>query len=82
MENLRNILYIFEMKFWLNYFYIIMLNIFINIQKDNIMYKTGEKPRKGTYKCSKCNTEVKLDDNTDTLPPCPKCNNTTYDKIK
>ena len=42
------------------------------------MYKTGEKPGKGTYVCTKCGT---LDDTNDTLPPCPKCNNVTYCKI-
>lgn len=42
------------------------------------MYKTGEKPGKGVYFCTKCNQRVELDDATDTLPPCPKCNNTTF----
>ena len=45
------------------------------------MYTTGEKPGKGTYKCLYCGTEVVLDDNTDTLPPCPKCHTTTYYKV-
>ena len=45
------------------------------------MATTGEKPGKGTYKCTKCGQLVKLDDNTDTLPPCPTCNNTTYTKV-
>lgn len=44
------------------------------------MYKTGEKPGKGEYYCTRCNQNVTLDDNTDTLPPCPKCSNTTYRK--
>jgi len=44
------------------------------------MYKTGEKPGKGTYYCTKCHQSVVLDDDTDTLPPCPKCNNTTFTK--
>lgn len=44
------------------------------------MYKTGEKPGKGEYVCTECHTHVTLDDYTDTLPPCPKCNNTTYTK--
>ncbi|MEK3986390.1 zinc ribbon-containing protein [Paenibacillus sp. FSL K6-3166] len=39
---------------------------------------TGEKPGVGTYTCTKCGTKVTLDDNTDTLPPCPKCHNTEY----
>ncbi len=45
------------------------------------MPKTGEKPGRGTYACIKCNTRVTLDDNTDTLPPCPKCNYTLFRKI-
>jgi len=44
------------------------------------MYRTGEKPGKGTYLCTKCGTKVTLDDKTDTLPPCPKCDNTTFKK--
>lgn len=45
------------------------------------MYKTGEKPGKGTYECTNCDTCVVLDDNTDTLPPCPKCHNITFNKV-
>lgn len=45
------------------------------------MYKTGEKPGKGLYKCTHCGQLVRLDDNTDTLPPCPKCDKTTYTKV-
>lgn len=44
-------------------------------------YSTGEKPGKGTYQCTKCGEIVNLDDDTDTLPPCPRCNNTTFRKI-
>ena len=43
-----------------------------------MIYKTGEKPGKGSYYCTKCKTRVVLDDDTDRLPPCPKCSNTTY----
>jgi len=42
------------------------------------MATTGEKPGAGTYTCDNCGQEVVLDDNTDTLPPCPKCNGTEY----
>lgn len=45
------------------------------------MNTTGEKPGKGIYLCTHCNQIVRLDDNTDTLPPCPTCNKTTYIKI-
>ncbi len=44
------------------------------------MPKTGEKPGKGTYVCTNCELHVVLDDTTDTLPPCPKCNNTNFYK--
>ena len=45
------------------------------------MYSTGEKPGKGTYQCTSSGTLVVLDDDTDTLPPCPKCHGTTYEKV-
>ncbi|MFR5047963.1 MAG: zinc ribbon-containing protein [Faecalispora sporosphaeroides] len=45
------------------------------------MYSTGEKPGKGNYQCTTCGEIVHLDDDTDTLPPCPKCNRTTYRKV-
>lgn len=49
---------------------------------ESMYYTTGEKPGKGTYKCITCGVVVVLDDNTDTLPPCPKCHNTTFRKVK
>ncbi len=45
------------------------------------MPTTGEKPGKGTYKCRKDGTRVTLDDDTDTLPPCPKCHGTEFDRV-
>ena len=42
------------------------------------MATTGEKPGAGTYTCDNCGQVVVLDDNTDTLPPCPKCNVTEF----
>lgn len=42
------------------------------------MSTTGEKPGKGTYACRKCGQTVKLDDSSDTLPPCPKCSGTEF----
>lgn len=44
------------------------------------MPTTGEKPGKGTYRCtnSKCRQTVVLDDATDTLPPCPSCSGTDF----
>ena len=45
------------------------------------MATTGEKPGKGTYKCTSCGQLVELDDYTDTLPPCPRCHGTSYTRI-
>jgi DNA-directed RNA polymerase subunit RPC12/RpoP len=42
------------------------------------MSTTGEKPGKGVYVCIKCGEKVRLDDNSDRLPPCPKCHGTEY----
>lgn len=42
------------------------------------MVTTGEKPGKGTYFCKKCGQKVTLDDSTDTMPPCPKCDYTEF----
>ena len=42
------------------------------------MPSTGQKPGKGTYYCTKCGQAVTLNDNTDNLPPCPKCANTDF----
>lgn len=38
------------------------------------MYDIGEKPGKGTYRCTSCNHwTVTLDDDDDRLPPCGDC---------
>jgi DNA-directed RNA polymerase subunit RPC12/RpoP len=42
------------------------------------MSTTGEKPGKGTYTCRKCNEKVRLNDDSDRLPPCPRCRGTEY----
>lgn len=44
------------------------------------MPTTGEKPGIGTYCCRNCGTSVTLDDSSDTLPPCPKCSKTEFDR--
>lgn len=44
------------------------------------MATTGEKPGRGTYVCMRCGQVVVLDDNTDVLPPCPRCNGTHFYK--
>lgn len=46
-----------------------------------MIYHTGEKPGIGSYQCTKCGEIVKLNDNTDTLPPCPRCGHTEFKKI-
>lgn len=38
----------------------------------NMAYDIGEKPGKGTYRDGKGH-EVRLDDNSDRLPPCHIC---------
>jgi len=42
------------------------------------MFSTGEKPGKGYYRCVTCGEVIYLNDDTDTLPPCPKCHNTRW----
>jgi len=42
---------------------------------------TGEKPGKGKYKCRKCGQVITLDNDDDTLPPCPSCDGTEWDKV-
>ncbi|MDD4255106.1 MAG: hypothetical protein PHP59_06975 [Methanofollis sp.] len=44
-------------------------------------YKCGEKPGKGRYVCLYDNEVVRLDDDTDTLPPCPRCKRCEYRKV-
>ena len=43
--------------------------------------RTGESPGIGTYRCTNCGQTVTLDDADDTLPPCPKCNGTDFEKV-
>ena len=44
------------------------------------MPTTGEKPGKGAYRCTSCGQVVVLDNDTDTLPPCPRCDGTDFTK--
>ena len=37
------------------------------------MPKAGDRPGKGTYCCTRCETEVELREIDATLPPCPTC---------
>lgn len=52
----------------------------ITKEGEAMTYKTGQKPGKGAYVCTNCGTKIVLDDYSDTLPPCPKCNNTSFTK--
>jgi DNA-directed RNA polymerase subunit RPC12/RpoP len=45
------------------------------------MHKTGEKPGIGIYRCIACGLTLRLDDASDTLPPCPNCHATTFAKV-
>jgi len=45
-------------------------------------FKTGTEPGIGAYACRKCKAIVRLDENTDKLPPCPKCKGSDYELPK
>lgn len=42
------------------------------------MVTTGEKPGAGSYICDNCGQEVTLDEDSDTMPPCPRCDRTEF----
>ncbi len=46
-----------------------------------MMVKTGQKPGIGEYECINCRNNVRLDDDTDRMPPCGNCHNTEFEKI-
>ncbi|KXS40185.1 MULTISPECIES: zinc ribbon-containing protein [unclassified Candidatus Frackibacter] len=43
------------------------------------MPNTGHQPGEGTYKCTKCGTEVTLNDDKERLPACPGCGYPEFD---
>lgn len=46
----------------------------VSLREESTMYDIGEKPGKGAYKCTSCNSwTVTLDDTSDKLPPCGTC---------
>lgn len=45
------------------------------------VYETGEKPGRGLYLCAKCDERIRLDQDSDRLPPCPRCNGTKWYKV-
>jgi phage FluMu protein Com len=42
------------------------------------MSRTGQKPGKGTYECTRCGKVLVLDEKSATLPPCPRCHGTEF----
>lgn len=52
-----------------------MITFKINLSwRVSMLYDIGEKPGKGTYQCTSCDSwKVTLDDDSDALPPCGKC---------
>ncbi|WP_296890753.1 hypothetical protein [uncultured Methanobrevibacter sp.] len=48
---------------------------------DKMVYKCGEKPGIGRYICTKCGAPKNLDNSTDTLAPCSRCRNCTFNKV-
>ena len=46
------------------------------------MHTTGEKPGKGTYKCTKCWRLIVLDDDDDTLLYHPKCGHFEFIRVE
>ena len=46
-----------------------------------MIYKTGDNPGKGTYRCTKCGFLVHLYDNDGKLPACPACMHSEYTKV-
>jgi len=49
------------------------------MKKNNGYVHTGEKPGNGRYVCTNCGTDINLD-REDKMPPCPKCNNTSFEQ--
>ncbi|NLK75243.1 MAG: zinc ribbon-containing protein [Clostridiales bacterium] len=45
------------------------------------MYKTGQKPGKGKYRCKECSQCIVLNDVKTTLPTCPKCKAINFYKV-
>jgi DNA-directed RNA polymerase subunit RPC12/RpoP len=46
------------------------------------MFKKGDAPGKGDYRCTRCGKIIHLENDTDTLPRCPKCFNTKFEKAE
>jgi predicted RNA-binding Zn-ribbon protein involved in translation (DUF1610 family) len=46
-----------------------------------VIYSTGDVPGRGYYSCRKCGKVIHLDTDSDSLPTCPNCGNTRWDKL-
>jgi DNA-directed RNA polymerase subunit RPC12/RpoP len=46
------------------------------------MIITGQKPGMGWYVCIRCGEDLKLDEDTDVMPPCAKCDGTKFRKVR
>jgi hypothetical protein len=42
------------------------------------IYKCDDSPDYGSYACDDCNTEILINDDCTTLPPCPSCDCCTW----
>lgn len=54
---------------------------FAGLTEDPMIYKTGETPGKGTYRCTKCGFLVHLYRDDEKLPACPACMHSEYTKV-
>ncbi|HOP66297.1 MAG TPA: hypothetical protein PLM96_00450 [Methanoregulaceae archaeon] len=41
----------------------------------------GDTPGVGRYRCRRCFAIIELDEESDELPPCPKCGDCHWDRI-
>jgi hypothetical protein len=46
------------------------------------IYRTGDKPGEGTYRCTVCGRRVVLHDDDEALPECFSCKASTWTKVK
>ncbi|OIM83032.1 hypothetical protein ATY00_10260, partial [Oenococcus oeni] len=54
--------------------------IFI-VKGEGLMFKSGDKPGAGRYKCLTCGDIIYLFKNSDILPFCPECKATVWVKF-
>jgi len=49
--------------------------------KEDKIFKTGDKPGIGKYRCIKCGHVHFIQTNYEELPQCPKCPDTNWEKV-